>query len=157
MKIVINKCYGGFSLSPLAVKRFAELEGKKCYFFINAKKKNGGIDFEKLLPATLEEVEKNSWHWHAFTTSKPPSSAEWDKLSMTERQKINEKYDKINLSCRPEDRSNPNLVKAVEELGDEANGDCAKLRIVEIPDGIEWEISEYDGMESVEEKHRSWG
>ena len=29
MKLVINKCYGGFSLSPVAVKKLAELEGKE--------------------------------------------------------------------------------------------------------------------------------
>ena len=139
MKIVINKCYGGFSLSPLAVKRFAELEGKKCYFFVNAEKKDGGTDFSKIIPATLKEAEKNGWHWYAQTTPKFSKTYEG------------------NLDCRPDNRANPNLVKTVEELGDKANGDCAKLCIVEIPDGIEWEISEYDGMESVEEKHRSWG
>ena len=30
------------------------------------------------------------------------------------------------------------------------------LLIVEIPDGIEWEIWDYDGKESVHEKHRHW-
>ena len=33
MKIVINKSYGGFSLSPKAVKWLAEKRGQKCYFF----------------------------------------------------------------------------------------------------------------------------
>jgi len=33
MKIVINKCYGGFGLSPLAIKELAKLNKKKCYFF----------------------------------------------------------------------------------------------------------------------------
>ena len=54
------------------------------------------------------------------------------------------------------DRTDPDLVAAVEELGLSASGSCAELRVVEIPDGIEWEISDYDGMESVEECHRSW-
>ena len=54
------------------------------------------------------------------------------------------------------ERNDLNLVKTVEDLGEEANGRFAKLRIVEIPDDVNWEISEYDGNESVEEVHRSW-
>ena len=33
MKVVINKCFGGFGLSPLGKKRLAELQGRKCFFF----------------------------------------------------------------------------------------------------------------------------
>jgi len=54
------------------------------------------------------------------------------------------------------DRSDPHLVQAVEELGVRANGVHADLAIVEIPDGVQWEIAEYDGMEHVAEKHRRW-
>jgi len=54
------------------------------------------------------------------------------------------------------DRSNPKLVEVVETLGDNANGGRAGLEVVEIPDGIDWEIQEYDGMESIHEVHRSW-
>ena len=53
-------------------------------------------------------------------------------------------------------RDDPALVQAVEELGEEADGWLAKLRIVEVPDGVEWEIEEYDGWEHVAEKHRTW-
>lgn len=56
-----------------------------------------------------------------------------------------------------EDRINPLLIQVVEELGREANGEFAELRVIEIPDDVEWEIDEYDGSESIEEKHRSWG
>ncbi len=53
-------------------------------------------------------------------------------------------------------RACPYLLAVVERLGAAANGDCAKLAIVEIPDGVEWEIDEYDGCEHVAEKHRTW-
>lgn len=33
---------------------------------------------------------------------------------------------------------------------------CSSPVIVEIPDGIKWCIEDYDGMETVEEEHRSW-
>lgn len=54
------------------------------------------------------------------------------------------------------DRTDPLLIQVVETLGAEANGRYAKLRIIEIPDDVNWEITEYDGNESVEEVHRSW-
>jgi hypothetical protein len=53
-------------------------------------------------------------------------------------------------------RDDPDLVFVVEKLGSRANGMCANLEITEIPDGIEWVIGEYDGMEQVEEAHRTW-
>ena len=58
--------------------------------------------------------------------------------------------------CFELERNDPILVHVVETLGDEANGRFAKLRVVEIPDDVNWEISEYDGYESIEEVHRSW-
>lgn len=54
-------------------------------------------------------------------------------------------------------RDNKDLIKVVEEMGSDVNGSCAKLEIVEIPDDVEWEIEEYDGLEWVSEKHRRWG
>lgn len=53
-------------------------------------------------------------------------------------------------------RDDPLLIAAVEALGSAANGACAELKIVEIPDGVEWCIEEYDGIEWVAEVHRTW-
>ena len=47
-------------------------------------------------------------------------------------------------------------MKCVETLGDKASGNSARLRIVEIPDDVEWKIEEYDGYEHVAEVHRTW-
>jgi len=55
-----------------------------------------------------------------------------------------------------DDRSNPELVKVIEKLGRKANGGLSELKIIEIPDGIEFTIEEYDGIEWVAEKHRTW-
>jgi hypothetical protein len=37
-----------------------------------------------------------------------------------------------------------------------ANGTYANLKVVTIPGDVDWEIGEYDGMEWVAEKHRTW-
>jgi hypothetical protein len=55
-----------------------------------------------------------------------------------------------------ENRADPRLVACVEKLGKAANGAVADLRVVEIPDGIEWEIEAFDGLEQVAERHRVW-
>ena len=53
-------------------------------------------------------------------------------------------------------RADPDLVKVVQELVLEANDKYSDLKIVDVPDNIEWEIHEYDGAEWVAEKHRTW-
>ncbi len=152
MKIVINRCFGGFGLSKAAVKRMAELEGRECYFF--------KLDYptDTYIPANEDESEM---FWTAFSIHNPnevigKSFRDEDGTYRT----FNELYGKYSLPSRPDDRTDLKLVQVVEELGGEhrkgASGRCAELHIVEIPDGIEWEIDEYDGMETVHEVHRSW-
>jgi hypothetical protein len=55
------------------------------------------------------------------------------------------------------ERDDPILIEVIELLGEEADDRFSKLKIVEIPDGVEWKIEEYDGHEHVAEKHRTWG
>lgn len=54
------------------------------------------------------------------------------------------------------ERNDPRLVAVVEELGDEANTWCSSLTIAEIPDDVDWVIEDYDGVEWVSERHRTW-
>ena len=51
-------------------------------------------------------------------------------------------------------RDCPVLVEMVER-GD-VEGTYAELKVVEIPDDVNWYIEEYDGMEHVAERHRTW-
>jgi hypothetical protein len=152
MKLVINKCFGGFSLSPAAVRRLAELNGRECYFF-----KNMPGDYEKLVSIT-EEGTRHSMFWTAFDIPNPdkvigPSKRDKDGLYKSYKAR----YEKHELTSRPDDRADPKLIQVVEELGEKADGSCAKLRVIEIPDGTEYEIDDYDGQESVHEVHQSWG
>ena len=155
MKIVINSCFGGFSLSPRAVKRMAELQGKDCYFF-----KGYG---KNIKPCTLENLEKSdTLMWYAFDLEDPSEivsacdSVNWIELPEEERKRRNDEYEKHSVTDRDIERNNPLLVRIVEELGEKANGSYACLKIVEIPDDVEWEIEEYDGNEHISEKHRTW-
>lgn len=55
------------------------------------------------------------------------------------------------------ERDDPKLVECVETLGSEhASGHYAELKVVYIPDDVNWEIVDYDGMEMVREVSRKW-
>jgi len=95
--------------------------------------------------------------WTVPPEQRPESKEDsFYEMSMEERKAYNESYSSNTIHCRDIERNDPALVKAVEELGDKANGKHAKLDVIEIPDGIDFEVEEYDGKEWVSEKHRTW-
>jgi hypothetical protein len=53
-------------------------------------------------------------------------------------------------------RDDAKLVQVVEELGIDANGHAASLKIVQIPLEVPWEIEKSAGVEHVSERHRTW-
>jgi hypothetical protein len=139
MKVVINKCYGGFGLSNKAYEKLIEW-GVPVRKYIEQER-----DPETKLykPQPLNDGEV------IFDRSLEPGSSV--DLAM---QRLGGRY----WDCwTRENRAHPLVVRVVEELGEAASGPLAKLRVVEIPDGIEWEIDEYDGMERIAEQHRTWG
>ena len=74
------------------------------------------------------------------------------------RKKIKSKKNKQFIGCYAfdNDRANPILVEAVKKLGPESFGMYSILKIVEIPDDIEWRIFAVHGEEWIAEKHRTW-
>ena len=159
MKVVINKQFGGFSLSALAVKKYAEKKGRECYFFVNPREPKFSLD--KFVPVTVEEANK-SFIFYAFDVPNPEDfscpTEKWFELTQEERTRFNELYSGHLLGAgRDVDRADPDLIAVVEELGEAANGSHATLEIFEIPDGTNYQIDEYDGNESIHEVHQSWG
>ncbi len=69
---------------------------------------------------------------------------------------LNAEADENYFSSRDIPRSDSDLVAVVESLGGKANGFAASLKVVEIPEDVDWYIEEYDGNEWVAEKHRTW-
>ena len=61
----------------------------------------------------------------------------------------------VDYACDIE-RHDVDLVHVVEEMGADAYDRFSSLKVVEIPDGIEYVIEDYDGMEHVAEAHRTW-
>lgn len=129
MKVVINKRHGGFSLSHAAVMRYAELAGMTLYF-----ESSLVSDMVNYYKVPVEEFKQLVNSGASYSILNPLMFSE-------------------GSICRDD----PMLVQVVEELGDAANGRYSKLKVVEIPDDIEWIIDDYDGVEWVAERHRTWG
>ena len=55
-------------------------------------------------------------------------------------------------------RAHPELIAAIEKIGESAAGRDAtdRIQITEIPDNVEWKIYEYYGWETIHEIHRCW-
>ena len=146
-EIVINGCFGGFSLSHAGCEHYAKLKGLKIYRYFDASTKR--IYGDKYRDGI------------AHYATKPIPGLKGDILpgdgtlfgKVTKESKfLNKHY----WTCREIERDDPALVQTVRELGSKADGAHASLEIVGIPDGIEWEIDEYDGNEHIAEKHRTW-
>jgi hypothetical protein len=80
-----------------------------------------------------------------------------DAISLIQKKIKNPKAkSQINAYSFDNDRSNPLLVEAVQKLGAKANGLYTTLKIVEIPDDVEWRVDAINGKEVIREKHRIW-
>jgi hypothetical protein len=138
-QIVINTCYGGFGLSEEAVERYFEIKGWPLY-------KEYENRFKSLNLCTYWRVPKNE----------RVKQIDWGNSVEAEREAYNQKYSEQTFYERDVDRDDPILIQVVKELGKEANGRHASLKIVSIPDDVDWNISDYDGIETIEEVRRSW-
>jgi hypothetical protein len=145
MKIILNKCFGGFGLSLLATKLLLERRGKECYFYKQTKYSfeiEGGVDEYKLMD--INTLSKNDLFIYASTKYLGDTCEELDN-----------EYHFYETGY--ELRTDEDLINIMEEIGSEnASGNSSELTIVEIPDNIKWEIDDYDGIESLHEQHRSW-
>lgn len=139
MKIVVNRCYGGFGLSDKAIEMVMERKGFGCFRYKQTKYgfQDGINEYTR-----YEKFDNN------------------DLFVYYQTEDLGEKVEKLpnethwyygNL-----DRDDADLIAVVEELGDEANGRFAELEVVEIPNNVKWEIDDYDGIETIHEVHRSW-
>ena len=53
-------------------------------------------------------------------------------------------------------RADAKLIECIETIGEKAEGSCAEISIVAVPDAVRWYIHETDGREVVHERHKVW-
>lgn len=146
MKVVINKQFGGFGLSAKGVRKYSELKGFSVFAYGDNRMltKVWNSNDKKIIKLTPEQENSELCvYWikkdlGQETTSELLNEAEW-------------------FHERDIKRDDEDLVKVVKLLKKEVNGRCADLKIITIPDGVEYIIEEYDGLEHIAEKHRTWG
>jgi len=147
MKIVINRCYGGFGLSYEGVMYYARLKGIRLYAYVEKWEDN--LYADETYDASDETIIP-------FEKRKSKASTITIYYATKKGLKNRRELSKYLWSVDDIERNDPALVRTVEDLKERANGYAAELKVVEIPDDVDWEITEYDGLEQVEEKHRVW-
>lgn len=142
MEIIKNNCYGGYSLSVEAKVEVAKLKGKDIFFFGIRKEPLSTEQAMKEL-IVLDYIVPNPYDFGIDTPDE-------DGRYRTANAKAAE------LSIDFDDRTDPDIIAVVKKLGKKANGRFANLKVVKIPDDMEYEIDNYDGIETIREKHRTW-
>ncbi len=140
MKVAYNTCFGGFGLSPKAQILYAQRKGIKLYPYSCSR----GVTYFRV--DDLDEVTG----YVDFLTEDLGEEVPSTVMSNTKHVYYQSFHD-------DEIRTDPDLIAVIEELGaDKASGSCARLRIIEIPDGRAFEITEYDGQERVVPVREEW-
>lgn len=137
MKVVYNSCYGGFGLSPIALNEFAKKKGIILTWYEHQDNRT----FKRADDLT----NANSYDYFPSTEDIGEFIAD-----------IPDGYFYYVDFYETEFRVDLDLVNVVESLGEVANGTCAELSIIDIPDGANFEIEDYDGKESVLPPRQSW-
>ena len=140
MKVAYNSCFGGFSLSPTALTEFARMKGVELTWYKQTGYKHNGN----------EQYQRIGGSPNSCGLSLIPLSVDAGDVisSLPKGVYYYPNFDEL--------RSDSDLINVIETMGEGANGMCASLSIIEIPDGADFEIENYDGNESVVPPRQSW-
>lgn len=125
MKYAINSCYGGFGLSQKALEYLRDVKGWKVA---------DHVDSSKLYHSDCLKLIEEGYSFYLTE----------EKFGLGPLSLLHSNSD---LSFR----SNPDVIEAIEKLGEEANDRFSSIEIVEANCAPELlEIDEYDGMETLQ-------
>jgi len=155
MKVIINTCFGGFSISALCLWDLIKQKDKGVS--ISKWKEDNVCNPDRFQNHILNAYGENialpkGWYVNFLIGSFIKLTGKSHDLIGQRNTSLTGKY-----HCWKGERTSPALIKLIETKGaDWCGGPYTKFKIVKIPDGIEYEISDYYGMEAVHEKHRVW-
>jgi hypothetical protein len=133
MKVILNKCYGGFGISREGYELYCMKKGLTPNFYIN--------DVPNYL---IKKKDCDNLSFYCFLKDYG------DRILETEVDWKTHLY--LNTSYRDD----PILIEVVEELGEKASGRFANLEVVDIPDDMDYVIDNYDGIETLHANVPTW-
>jgi len=134
MKVILNKCFGGFSPSHEAYKLYAKKKGLKLFAY------------ELSADLRYKRADDKTGILITYTTR-----------DYGDHPKYNVFFEENDILYLGSDhREDPVLIEVVEELGKKASSFVSDLRIVNIPDGMDYVIDEYDGIETLHARVQEW-
>lgn len=152
-KVIINKCFGGYGFEPFTIQKYAEAKGAQLFWYTRDYTYDAGRLKEKWNRTTIDEIEKQGGlrmgNWPLIEDMGDSFIFEWE----------GEMFDRLvyQLPTNGESRTDPVLIDIIEKYGDKNRHGCHAPTVIEVPDGVEWVVDEYDGMESLHEAHRIFG
>ena len=135
-KVILNKCFGGFGVSKEAYELYAKKKGISIFRYTQEDSRN-----KIYIYANDDNTSLNFYFTKDFGNNVYISS---------------EDFKKYNLFLDEDFREDKTLIEVVEELGEKANSMYSNLKIVEIPDNLDYVIDDYDGIETLHQKVQEW-
>lgn len=139
MKIVLNGCYGSFGLSYEAMVVYWHARCRDLYFYRDISVYDDYSKVHKYERISLADIQRsrNTWIGYIYCTTEDQGEYIFN-------------FPENVVSDRDIERTDPILISVVETMGSEAaSGRFAKLYIEEIPNGTQYKIDEYDGLEEL--------
>ena len=130
MKVVINTCHGGFSLSHKGEQRYLELSGQRAYWYVMP-------IYSRQEFIRVDNIDDIKPIHNCWCTTSDQGAVLYD-------------YPDDVFYSRKLERNDPILVQVVKELGKDASSPFSNLEVVDIEKGRWFKIDEYDGYENIQ-------
>ena len=141
MKIVLNGCYGGFSLSYEAMVLYWHARCRDLYFYRDISAYDGYSKVQKYERISLADIQ-NQTQFNPLTGYIYCTTEDQGEYIFNFPENV--------VSDRDIDRTDPILISVVETMGPKAaSGRFDALYIEEIPNVTQYKIDEYDGIEEL--------
>ena len=137
MKIILNGCYGGFGLSYEAMALYLHAKNREAFFYKDISVYDDYTKVHKYKRTNLQEIRESSTSNYIYCTTE-------------DQGEFIDHFPEDVINFNDLDRTDPTLITVVETMGSKAaSGRFASLYIEEIPNGTQYKIDNYDGIEEL--------